>query len=73
MGNEIMRYMVKAYKKRTRALQEGNILPTYGQAFADAQEFLKSNQYEVIVIVADDEGESHPDNAGKFFLYRIIK
>ena len=68
-----MRYMVKAYKKHTLALQEGNILSTYAQAFAEAQGFLKSNQYRVIVIAADDEGESHPDNAGKFFLHRIIE
>lgn len=67
-----MRYIVKGYAKNTRKLQESDIFPNYRQCLAEAQIYLKSNAYEVITICVDDEGESHPDNAGKFFLFRII-
>jgi hypothetical protein len=40
-------------------------------AFADAHEAAKSNKS--VTILKDDRGEFHPDNAGKFFLHRIIK
>lgn len=68
-----MRYIVKGYAKKTRKLQESNICSNYRQCLAEAQIYLKSNAYEVITICADDEGESHPDNAGKFFVFKIIK
>lgn len=30
-------------------------------------------KYPVVTILRDSEGEDHPDNAGKFFLHRIVK
>lgn len=68
-----MRYMVRGYKKQTGKIQEGFVHSTYVEAFAESQDLLKSDQYEVIVILADAEGADHPDNAGKFFLRRIVK
>ncbi len=67
------RFMVKGYKKYTGTLHEGRIFREYGSAFAEAVEFFRSEKYKVIVIVRDDEGKDHPENAGTFFLYRIIK
>ena len=31
------------------------------------------NKIKTCIILVDQEGYDHPDNAGKFFLYRIIK
>jgi hypothetical protein len=28
---------------------------------------------KVVVVLRDSQGEDHPDNAGKFFLHRIVK
>ncbi len=67
------RYMAVGYKKYTYNKQEGFVLPTYQQAYADALDFLKSDQYTVILILRDSEGADHIENAGKFFLYRIVK
>ena len=68
-----MLYMVKGYKKQSGKVQEGFVHYTYAMAFSESQEFLKSDQYKAIVILADSEGADHQDNAGKFFLHKIIK
>jgi len=70
---EMALYKVHAYAKRTRKLTATE--PTHNPNIAhdDAIVLLKTNKYSVINIVRDDEGASHPDNAGKFFLDRIIK
>ena len=67
------RYMTVGWKKYTRKKQEGFVYDEYGQAYADALDFLKSGQYKVILVLKDDEGLYHPANAGKFSLYRIVK
>ena len=68
-----MRYMAKGYKIRTGMVQEGAIYDKYSLALSDAMDMHRSKQYKVIVILSDSEGADHPDNAGKFFLHRIIK
>ena len=30
-------------------------------------------KWKTIVILRDSEGEDHPENAGKFLLYKIVK
>lgn len=67
------RYMAVGYKKYTKNKQEGFIFPTYQQAYADAIEFLESDQYTVILVLKDSEGKDNISNAGKFFLERIVK
>ncbi len=32
-----------------------------------------SGKYHTVTVLRDSEGEDHPDNAGKFFLHRIVK
>lgn len=68
-----MRYMAKGYKTKTGTVQEGNIYDKYPIALSEAMDMYRSKQYKVIVILSDSEGADHPDNAGKFFLHRIIK
>lgn len=66
------RYKVEGYKKYTNKLQE-EIFKDLTLAIHMALEMLDSNQYKVILIHCDSEGEDYMHNAGKFFLYRIIK
>lgn len=66
------KYIAKGYKLGSGKEQESNP-DSLSMALLNADRMLKSNQYEVIVILRDSEGEDHPDNAGKYFLYRIIK
>lgn len=68
-----MRYIVRGYKKYTRKLQESAVFKSYNAALHEAQEFVNSNQYKIIIILRDTEGVDHIDNAGKFFLFSIIK
>jgi len=67
-----MRYIVRCF--RDNKLQFESDPSNYSMALHVA---LKANddeyKYSVITILCDQEGEDHPDNAGKFFLYRIIK
>ena len=42
-----------------------------GPAIVEANLHLKGSR--VVIIVRDSEGADHPDNAGKFFLDRILK
>jgi hypothetical protein len=72
-GKKMALYKVHAYAKRTRKLTETEPTRNSNVASGQATQLLKTNKFKVIVIVRDDEGESHPDNAGKFFLDRIIK
>lgn len=44
---------------------------TLQQAEAFAHEHLA--KAKVVTILRDSGGEDHPDNAGKFFLHRIVK
>ena len=66
-------YKVHAYAKRTWKLTETEPTRNSNVASGHATELLKTNRYKVITIVRDSEGEDHPDNAGKFFLDRIVK
>lgn len=66
-------YKVNAYAKRTRKLTETEPTPNPTKAQAEANKLLATNKYKVITILRDDEGASHPANAGQFFLHRIVK
>jgi len=44
---------------------------TEASAIADAQQYFPGSK--VVVIVRDSEGEDHPENAGKYFLHKILK
>ncbi len=68
-----MKYKVNGYLKRTRKLEESAVLGTFGEAYSLSGRMLATNKFKVITILRDDEGASHPDNAGKFFLDRIVK
>lgn len=72
-GKKMALYKVHAYAKRTRKLTETEPTHDSNVASGQATELLKTNRFKVITIVRNDEGESHPDNAGKFFLDRIVK
>jgi hypothetical protein len=34
---------------------------------------LHGNKLKTMTVLRDSEGADHPDNAGKFFLYQIVK
>lgn len=68
-----MRYIAVGYKRRSGNVHEGNIHGRYSSALHEAMEMLNSDQYKVILVLRDSEGEDHPSNSGKFFLHRIIK
>lgn len=65
------RFMVKG--KNVRGYMQESAICNLGTALHEANSMRVSGQYSVITILKDDEGEDHKDNAGKFFLYRIIK
>ena len=67
------RYIVKYTQLYTAKVCEGDIHSNYSAALNEAI-FVKSlDVAKVIVILEDKEGSDHIDNAGKFFLKRIIK
>ena len=41
-------------------------------AIADAWTF-KRGQWKAVTVLRDSRGADHPDNAGKYFLYQIVK
>lgn len=66
------RYKVNYWLKRDRATKYEGPIGTQGEALSIVTgQFLK--KCAVITLVRDDESASLPDNAGKFFLDRIIK
>lgn len=67
------KFIVQGTNKHTGKLQESIVHGTYKQAYTDAIDFLESEQYSTIIILRDSEGEDYIDNAGKFFLHRIVK
>lgn len=66
------KFIAVGYAKDTSRRQESEACD-YKQALHYALEMKDSDQYKVITILRDSEWEDHPDNAGKFFLHRIIK
>lgn len=50
----------------------GEITKIETQAAREAQEEADAGA-KFAVVLRDSQGEDHPDNAGKFFLHRIIK
>lgn len=40
---------------------------------ADAVSYASKSYVKTVVVLKDQRGADHPDNKGKFFLYRIIK
>lgn len=67
------RYMVTYTQKYTGKLCESDVFDNYSQALADALYIKNLNVAKTIVILCDSEGSDHPENAGKFFLERIVK
>jgi hypothetical protein len=65
-----MRYQVNVTKRGKTTVSEP--MESYGAALTMAQAAAKGGA-KVVTITRDDEGADHPDNAGKFFLHRIIK
>lgn len=45
----------------------------HSRAHNTAVEWLNTKPCKTLVVLRDSEGEDHPDNAGKFFLYQIFK
>lgn len=67
-----MKYQVQATDKRTgKTLTTDE--PTIERAESAAWTRLQEKRYKTIVILQDQEGADHPDNAGKYFLHRIVK
>lgn len=67
------RYMVSYTQKYTGKLCESDVFDNYSQTLADAIYINNLDVAKTIVILCDREGCDHPDNAGKFFLKRIVK
>lgn len=59
------------YAKKTRAetIEQSG---TLAAALADAHSE-KTKNANVVIITRNSQGKDHPDNAGMFFLYQIIK
>jgi len=68
-----MRYKVNAYAKRTRKLTETEPTDNVTVAMSQGNALASSGKYKVVTILYDSEGADYTDNAGKFFLHRIIK
>lgn len=66
------RFLAEGSRKRTRVIDRSEPGP---QAWADAEAYrmVCSGKYHTVTVLRDSEGEDHPDNAGKFFLHRIVK
>lgn len=65
-------YRCQTYAKRTseeKLYEPGD----YDQARRDANTAHAAAKSKVITITRDNQGLDHPLNAGKFFLYQIIK
>lgn len=67
------RYMVKYTQKHTGKVRESDLFDTYVSALNESLYIMGLGVAKTIVVLRDSEGEDHPDNAGKFFLWRIIK
>lgn len=64
------------YKVKTvyRIYDSEQIYPTLSGALFEAHKIEKTDvDARVILILRDSEGSDHPDNAGKFMLYHIVK
>jgi len=66
-------YKAQGSLKRTRKLVDGEPTRNSVTASLDARNMVQSGRYKTVVILCDSEGVDHPDNAGKFFLDRIVK
>ncbi len=65
-------YKVAYWLKRNRQTQhETEPTREIGKAIQEANSLV--SRCSVITILRDSEGADHPDNAGKFFLDRIVK
>ncbi len=60
---------VATFRSNTRESEPS----TEDQATNQALAWLREGNSKTITILRDSEGADHPDNAGKFFLYRIVK
>lgn len=72
MANFMLVYRVKYEKNRVECETHKSIM----DAWLDWDMAVKVHGEDNIffaIILYDDEGYSHPENAGKYFLYRIIK
>lgn len=67
------RYMVSYTQKYTGKLCESDVFDNYSQALSDAVYINSLDVAKTILILCDSEGSDHPNNAGKFFLKRIVK
>lgn len=72
MSKFMLVYRVKNDKKQVECGSHKNIVGVWLDWDLAVKVHGEINIF-VATILYDDEGYSHPDNAGKYFLYRIIK
>ena len=64
------------YKVRAqyRTYNSEQVFPTLSGALFEGNKLAQTDKdARTIVVLRDSEGLDHPDNAGKFFLYHIVK
>ncbi len=67
------KYKVKWIAATEKEPRESEVCLTASSALFEARRIALTEDARMIVVLRDSEGEDHPDNAGKFFLYHIVK
>ena len=63
----------KVYSLSKTGLEQESTLPLVSLDYALAEAEALKAKSKVVTILRDQEGSDHPDNAGKYFLYLIVK
>jgi len=71
MAKFMLEYTIKHQSGKTQCEAHNSVM----EAWSDWDMAVKvhGDKIKTCLILVDQEGYDHPDNAGKFFLYRIIK
>jgi hypothetical protein len=67
------KYKAVGWFKKTGIEKESAVTDTDNAALGSLLQFDTLDNFKVVTILCDQKGEDHPDNAGKFFLHRIVK
>lgn len=68
-----MRYRIDYTIKRKRTVYVTVPRPTFPSDEIKELQAIHGNKVKTMIVVCDQEGQDHPDNAGKFFLHTIVK